>query len=330
MSVGTLQSAGMGAPLTSVMPFRILNKGPEYFRRQGENGARKPSAVERLEADKAKYVKSKQVASTKQEPIRPVLSRQPLFSPGVRRVLLTPSRRCSPTSPRGENRAPKSSLNLEILNNLINICDSPLTSPRADKAPWQEPEKMQISSTPSTPVSHRTPNTMAVRRVDVRPGDVVPRIQCPDILVSASVESPSNSCLPVDSPLCSPASTPNDPGKKQTLLHRSKSDLSDRYSRASANLERFFNYCGLDPGEVSNIGAEHFVRASSDIVSLKIHSVSAESSEYAQSQVSVATAEETPASTRIPYGISIIERNARVIKWLYGLRQVREAQKLST
>ncbi|CAI9597253.1 unnamed protein product [Staurois parvus] len=284
------------------MPFRILNKGPEYFRRQAENGARKPSAVERLEADKAKYVKSKQVASTKQEPIRPVLSRQPLFSPGVRRVLLTPSRRCSPAAPRGENRAPKSSLNLEILNNLINICDSPLTSPRADKVPWQEPEKTQNSSTPSTPASYRTPNTMAVRRVDVRP----------------------------DSPLCSPSSTPNDPGKKQTLLHRSKSDLSDRYSRASADLERFFNYCGLDPGEVSNIGAEHFVRASSDIVSLKFHSVSAESSEYAQSQVSVATPEETPASTRIPYGISIIERNARVIKWLYGLRQAREAQKSST
>nr|DBA21979.1 TPA: hypothetical protein GDO54_013083 [Pyxicephalus adspersus] len=320
----------MGAPLTSVMPFRILNKGPEYFRRQAENGARKPSAVERLEADKAKYVKSKQVASTKQEPIRPALARQPLFSPGVRRVLLTPTRRCSPTSHRGENRAPKSSLNLEILNNLINICDSPLTSPRADKVPWQEVEKTQNSSTPSTPSSQRAPSTMAVRRVDVRPADVVSPIKCPEILVTSLVETPTKSCLAFDSPICSPASTPNDPGKKQTLLHRSKSDLSDRYSRASADLERFFNYCGLDPGEVSNIGAEHFVRASSDIVSLKIHSVSAESSEYAQSQVSAATPEETPASARIPYGISIIERNARVIKWLYGLRQAREAQKSST
>ncbi|KAM5135448.1 protein FAM110A [Mantella aurantiaca] len=330
MSVGTLQAAGMGAPLPSVMPFRILNKGPEYFRRQAENGARKPSAVERLEADKAKYVKSKQVASTKQEPVRPALSRQPLFSPGVRRVLLTPSRRCSPAAHRGENRAPKSSLNLEILNNLINICDSPLTSPRADKVPWQEPEKTQNLS---TPVSHRTPNTMAVRRVDVRPGDVVvvlPPIQCPDILVASLVDSPAKPCPPGEGPLCSPAGTPNDPGKRQTLLHRSKSDLSDRYSRASADLERFFNYCGLDPGEVSTIGAEHFVRASSDIVSLKFHSVSAESSEYAQSQVSAATPEEAPAAARIPYGISIIERNARVIKWLYGLRQSREAQKSST
>ncbi|XP_068118912.1 protein FAM110A isoform X1 [Hyperolius riggenbachi] len=330
MSVGTLQPAGMGAPHTSVMPFRILNKGPDYFRRQAESGARKPSAVERLEADKAKYVKSKQVVSTKQEPIRPVLSRQPLFSPGVQRVLLAPSRKCSLTGQRGENRAPKTSLNLETLNNLINICDAPLTSPRADKVLWQEAEKS--SSMPSTPISHRAASTTAVRRVDVRPGDALPLVPCPDILVTTVAESPAKPCPPVpgDSTLCSPAATPSDPGKKQTLLQRSKSDLSDRYSRASADLERFFNYCGLDPGEVSTIGAEHFVRASSDIVSVKFHSVSAESSEYAQSQVSAATPEETPASTRIPYGISIIERNARVIKWLYGLRQAREAQKSST
>ncbi|KAK1899098.1 Protein FAM110B [Dissostichus eleginoides] len=57
-----------GAPFTSAMPFRILNKGPDYFRRQAEPGARKLSAVERLEADKAKYVKSQQVALTRQAP----------------------------------------------------------------------------------------------------------------------------------------------------------------------------------------------------------------------------------------------------------------------
>ncbi|KAG9474623.1 hypothetical protein GDO78_004756, partial [Eleutherodactylus coqui] len=230
------------------------------------------------------------------------------FSPGVRRVLLTPNRK---GSPRGENRSAKNSLNLEILNNLINICDSPLTSPRADIVPWPEPETPPNSC---SPVGHRSPSTTAVRRVDVRPGDAPRRPPCPDILITPA----------------SPTGTPSEKGKKQTLLHRSKSDLSDRYSRASADLERFFNYCGLDPGEVSTIGAEHFVRASSDIVSIKFHSVSTESSEYAPSQVSAATPEETPAATttRIPYGISIIERNARVIKWLYGLRQARDVQKL--
>ncbi|KAM8947690.1 protein FAM110A [Pelodytes ibericus] len=327
MSVSTLQSEGMGAPLTSVMPFRILNKGPEYFRRQAEGGTRKPSAVERLEADKAKYVKSKQVATTKQEPVRPALSRQPLFSPGVRRVLLTPNRRGSPSSQRPEGRGSKSSLNLEILNKLINICDSPLTSPRADVSPWQEQEKSKDQSRPDTPSSYRVPSTAAVRRVDVRPGDALHPVQCPDIVVTPVMASPARSGFLTDGSLCSPGHSPSDTGKRQTILHRSKSDLSDRYSRASADLERFFNYCGLDPGEVACIGAEHFVRASSDIVSAKFHSVSAGSSECGQSQLSAVTPEEAPAA-RIPYGVSIIERNARVIKWLYGQRQAREAQKI--
>ncbi|XP_063281694.1 protein FAM110A [Pelobates fuscus] len=331
MSVGTLQSNGMGAPLTSAMPFRILNKGPEYFKRQNDGGSRKLSAVERLEADKAKYVKSKHVAANKQEPVRAPLTRQPLFSPGVRRVLLTPNRKGSPTSQRAEGRTSKTSLNLDILNNLINICDSPLTSPRADVSPWQELEKPRDLSRPETPSSHRAPSTSAVRRVDVRPGETLRPLKVPDVVVTPVMASPARSGLPTDhpfrSPLCSPLCSPTDPGKRQATLQRSKSDLSDRYSRASADLERFFNYCGLDPGEVATIGAEHFARASSDIVSLKFHSVSAESSECAQSQFSAVTPEETPAS-RNPYGISIIERNARVIKWLYGLRQARDAQKM--
>ncbi|MEE6523709.1 hypothetical protein FKM82_022726 [Ascaphus truei] len=286
------------------MPFRILNKGPDYFRRQAESRARKPSAVERLEADKAKYVKSKQVAGTKQEPVRPPLPKQPLFSPGVRRVLLTPNRRGSPAAQRAEGRESKNSLNLEILNNLINICDSPLVSPRADAGSWQEQTQARGPPSLCTPTGHRAPSTAAVRRVDVRPGDVLRPLQCPSILITPALGSPA------------------DPGKKPTLLHRSKSDLSDRFSRASADLERFFNYCGLGAGEVATIGVEHFARASSDIVSVKFHSVSTASSERARSQNSAATLEETPAA-RMPYGISIIERNARVIKWLYGLRQAR-------
>uniref|UniRef100_A0A1A8SIA4 Ring finger protein, transmembrane 2 n=2 Tax=Nothobranchius TaxID=28779 RepID=A0A1A8SIA4_9TELE len=66
-----------GVPFTSAMPFRILNKGPGYFRPPAESGTRKLSAVERLEADKAKYVKSQQVALTRQAPIQPPI-RKPL------------------------------------------------------------------------------------------------------------------------------------------------------------------------------------------------------------------------------------------------------------
>ncbi|XP_017279163.1 protein FAM110C [Kryptolebias marmoratus] len=59
------------SPIGSPSPLRLLNKGPDYLRRQIDGGShgRSISAVERLEADKAKYVKSQQVINTKQEPV---------------------------------------------------------------------------------------------------------------------------------------------------------------------------------------------------------------------------------------------------------------------
>lgn len=123
--------------------------------------------------------------------------------------------------------------------------------------------------------------------------------------------------------------------RKHPSLHRSKSDLSDRYSRATADLERFFNYCGLDPDEVEGMGGvECFTRANSDIVSVsKLRSVSTPSSECGDEPDGARDGEGDDdeenkpgrANERVPYGISVIERNARVIKWLYGIRQARDA-----
>uniref|UniRef100_A0A8C5TUC0 Family with sequence similarity 110 member A n=1 Tax=Malurus cyaneus samueli TaxID=2593467 RepID=A0A8C5TUC0_9PASS len=277
---------------------------PAYFRRHAEPGAGKPSAVERLEADKAKYVKSQRVASTKQEPVKPLLLKQPLFTPGVRRAVLTPSRRVPPGPRRAEAASPKTSLDLEILNNLINL------SPAAEGA----------AKPPESPAATKAPGSVAVRRVDVRP------CGAPRSPMAPVPASPIPGGLPVTPSRGSPARPES--ARRQPLLHRSKSDLSDRLSRATADLERFFNYCGLDPEEMQDMGAERFARASSDIVSLKFHSVSTASSEAGHSPPSAATPEGRPAE-RVPYGISIIERNARVIKWLYGLRQAREPQQVS-
>ncbi|KAJ6655879.1 hypothetical protein lerEdw1_004649 [Lerista edwardsae] len=361
MPVETLQASSHAlkavpatAPFTSAMPFRILNKGPEYFRRQAAPGAaRKPSAVERLEADKAKYVKSQQVASTRQEPVRPRFLKQPLFTPGVRRAMLAPSRKTPQGGRRAEVCGPKTSLNLDILNNLINLCDSPLAFPKAEKSPAEHPwlaeaHSRRPGSLPDTPrkkspldgmsklsqssASSKPPSTVAVRRVDVRPCGVLRTRVTPTIQLTPVSASPAHTRVLPASPLNSPS--PCGPGlrtesaKRQATLHRSKSDLSDRYSRATADLERFFNYCGLDPEEVGDMKVEHFTRASSDIVSVKFHSVSTTSSEGTRSRHSAVTMEERQAE-RMPYGISIIERNARVIKWLYGLRQAREPQQVS-
>ncbi|KAL4655415.1 protein FAM110B-like [Arapaima gigas] len=409
MPVETLQPSDgrmVGTPFTSAMPFRILNKGPDYFRRPVEPGNRKMSAVERLEADKAKYVKSQQVASTRQEPVKPPVIRKPLMSPSMIlqcRVNAPPARKAL-RCPGDRRGAP---LNLDILNNLINISDPPPVAPSPASSPLQKnshqhgtnssssssssfsllggqlPEDQNRCPPPvparavraGVPAPGGSPNTVTVRRVDVRPQAEVRKPQraqqqplVPPPLASSTPPSATPTPPQAPSPLATPATPtsslaqpfhPSSPlllrstlppaspaftrlssassrgsTRKHPSLHRSKSDLSDRYSRATADLERFFNYCGLDPEEVEGMGVEHFARASSDIVSVsKLRSVSTPSSECAgQSQHSCQGAEEDEEalpSERVPYGISVIERNARVIKWLYGIRQARDTHTIS-
>lgn len=443
-------------PFTSAMPFRILNKGPDYFRRQNEPGTRKLSAVERLEADKAKYVKSQQVALNRQAPIKPPIIRKPLVPPGLmlQCQISTPPARKVPRCPADENagregpagrRGP--ALNLDILNNLINdVCDGPLTCSQSSSStspsssspssgaksigssvenegssrllnnlkPIAHTTTTTTSSTTSSctssplntlrptdqarrpppvpargprmciPAPYNSPNSVTVRRVDVRPQADIRRPQRAQLLPQLRLRQtaqgqvphpqvpppppptqsqppphiqtkpptpalPSPPAYPPRSPLlaragmippASPAFTrlsnasSKGSGRKHPSLHRSKSDLSDRFSRATADLERFFNYCGLDPGEVEGMGGvERFTRANSDIVSVsKLRSVSTPSSECGEEADRTGEDcgdeddQEGPsrANERVPYGISVIERNARVIKWLYGIRQARE------
>ncbi|EDL05944.1 RIKEN cDNA 5430432M24, isoform CRA_d, partial [Mus musculus] len=290
MPVDTLSP---GAPATPALPFRLRTKVPGYLLpRPADGGARKPSAVERLEADKAKYVKSLRVANTRQEPVQPPLVRQPLFSPGPRGPVLTPSRRVLPCSGR------RPQLDLDILSSLINLCDSPVSPSEASRTPGR-PEGSAHKVPPATP-PRPPPSTVAVRRVDVRP-------------------LPASPARPYPSPGTTTTSSPGRPPG----LQRSKSDLSERFSRAAADLERFFNFCGLDPEEARGLGVAHLARASSDIVSLAGPSAGPCSSEGGCSRRSSATVEERSLD-RVPYGVSVIERNARVIKWLYGLRQARD------
>lgn len=441
-----------GVAFTSAMPFRILNKGPDYFRRQAEPGARKLSAVERLEADKAKYVKSQQVALTRQAPIKPPIIRKPLLPPGMmlQCQISTPPARKVPRCPadmenggsrEGPVRRRGPALNLDILNNLINdVCDGPTTSSHSSSStspsssspssgaksigsslsaeqersnrllnnlkPLNQANSSSTSSCTSSPlnanlqspaaepsrrpppvparaprigvpVPYSSPNSVTVRRVDVRPQaemrkpqrtplqpqlrprqtaqGQVPHPQVPPPPPPQNhpqVNSTSSQTLPPPpaymppSPLlvragmippASPAFTrisnasSKGSSRKHPTLHRSKSDLSDRYSRATADVERFFNYCGLDPDEVEGMGGvEHFTRANSDIVSIsKLRSVSTPSSEAERAREDEFEDdnedERAAANDRVPYGISVIERNARVIKWLYGIRQARDA-----
>lgn len=164
-------------------------------------------------------------------------------------------------------------------------------------------------------------------------------------LPPAQRPAPSPSPCDNSTPQSLPCDAPADPSlelelgssvARRSSLHRSKSDLSDRYARAGADVERFFNYCGLDPEELESVGPENFARANSDIVSLNFRSASMISSDCDRSRRSSNDGlsdgeedEEEEAGERVPYGISAVERNARVIKWLYSIKQARETQKVS-
>jgi len=97
-------------PAGSPSPLRLLNKGPDYLRRQIDGGGygRSISAVERLEADKAKYVKSQQVINTKQEPVLAPCATPP--PPQPRRAISVPGGPTPRLPPRRSSNAPFSPL----------------------------------------------------------------------------------------------------------------------------------------------------------------------------------------------------------------------------
>lgn len=373
-------------------------------------GTRKPSAVERLEADKAKYVKSQQVALKKQQP---VIS----SSSNSQNAAQQPSRKI-PARPAKAETPP---LNMEHLCKLIDgVSDTttiPVVSSQANgtskaqdgvdpskniSATLEEPSVRSASTSQGKPAVE-TP-TMTVRRVDVRPQlpqmrmTSRPQIQSrsptqqtiPTQLLrllrpytqpnqqtfdfkrlhnvtnvtrgpikppnSAALISPSSNSpsLPPSTktntePLSSPTpltppsvasllaknecQSPPSPAftrhsstssRKRPSLTRSKSDVSDCFSRAGAELERFFNYCGLDPSDIDELA-----RPGSDIVSVsRLRSASAPASEHTAEGED--EDEEAAKDDRPAYGVSVIERNARVIKWLYGMRQAKESPKVAS
>ncbi|KAM6981701.1 protein FAM110A [Tautogolabrus adspersus] len=414
MPSGTLQQLPRQPARTVVTatPPRLRQKGlvgPDFLRQFPTAASRpKQSAVERLEADKAKYVKS-QVALSKHQPVRPPEVRQPLLNPST---ALRPTRK-TPTPTKTKQEGVQ--LDLEHLSNLINgVNDGPQPGVKAEDRPvgaesspqqtpagtpqkkerpcppprpdWSSPAKVRLkASGPArveSPGSTGSPAAGTVRRVDVMPQAGPARTPCrppqfirqplqplhsqsplrpvashlrrfPPRTTTISPLKPVVALPKPENPASSPDETPvlappllnlpvfppsspaitrlsSSSSRKRRSLTRSKSDMSDRFSRAGTELERFFNLCGLDPADL-----KEWTGSSSDIVSLaRFRSVSAPGSEVAGSGREEEDEEEEEdarnAAGRVPYGVSVIERNARVIKWLYGLRHAKDNANKST
>ncbi|XP_015267137.1 PREDICTED: protein FAM110D [Gekko japonicus] len=345
-------------------PLELLNRGPDYLRRQLEvsSGGRTPSAVERLEADKAKYVKSQQVINSRQEPV--LLYYTPQSSPCFRRPLTLHQRNefsqgivvssdgpgpkkpppspQSPTTRRGSGRRGLrpdslviyrqkrdcSSVNKE--NNkgysLVRwLFQSPLrdgcsSSPFLRSLVGEGQQQAAQEDTPMAWVATGKEETRTLSSISIltrsstrstgKTSDNNPRHQ-------------SSSHVDKD-----PIPSSTSPGPRS-----SKRELAPCCSLPLSEKERFFNYCGLDRNLVEVLGAERFKPGgswevgSSGLLFGSMGSASSERSSPSHNEGQLST--EEPGEKQ-PVSVSVIERNARVIKWLYSCQQARTAAKEST
>ncbi|NXU38774.1 F110C protein, partial [Drymodes brunneopygia] len=353
------RAVGMHAisDLHSSLPLRLLNKGPEYLRRQLEAG--KPgrkSAVERLAADKAKYVKSQQVISTRQDPVIALSS----ASESSSETCSVGSRAAGRELGRGTGAKPPE------LGRAGSSCRAPL-----QHGPPIARRSTKRQMRPDSLVIYRQKCELGRgQSQDSSRGNVVRRIfngsikekhlaspELPRVMEDiAATESneplsakdgdhePSDheavQTVPVSTEgagVCtkeherpSKLSTPPEEVKevKRRGLHRSQSDISSRYSKSFAEFETFFKYCGLEQEVIEDLGRENF-SVVSDNVSYKIRSISVATSESEFTRHSGDEGLlEDELTEQVPSSTSVIERNARIIKWLYTCKKAKEANKV--
>ncbi|XP_056585431.1 protein FAM110A [Triplophysa dalaica] len=199
-------------------------------------------------------------------------------------------------------------INLKRLQNITTASRGPIKPPSspAQISPSSKSPSSPFNSQPS-PIKPNTEPASCTSPTQMTPTSVPPLLH--------DFQSPPSPAITDRSSTSS---------RKRPSLTRSKSDVSDCFSRAGAEIERFFNYCGLNPSDLKELA-----RPGSDIVSVsRLRSASAPTSERT-AEGEEEEEEDTAKDERPAYGISVIERNARVIKWLYGMRQAKESPKVA-
>ncbi|XP_043837342.1 protein FAM110C [Dromiciops gliroides] len=385
-------SLGMYAlsDLDSSLTIRLLHKGPDYLRRQIERGDRaKKSAVERLAADKAKYVKSQQVIGTKQEPARlssasessseacSVESRKsskdstgrkesdsgdtwcptpqpafPVARRGINRRQLRPDslviyrQKCELVKGQGTESA-RGGLVRKILQvpSKEKMIVSP-DMPRVKEEARAESEEVRLESKEAKPETKETKlggEGTRLESKETRMENKETRLESEEAsLKNKEARVDNKDTAPPNHPATTPLVTPSSEDKvpmkapvvtaelrdvKRRSLHRSKSDISSRYSKSFSEFDTFFKYCGLDPEVVEDLGRENF-SAGWDHRSFKIRSVSIATSEGGFSHHSGDEGLlEEELTEQVPSTTSVIERNARIIKWLYTCKKAKETEK---
>ncbi|NXD24806.1 F110C protein, partial [Spelaeornis formosus] len=351
------RAVGMHAisDLHSSLPLRLLNKGPEYLRRQLEAG--KPgrkSAVERLAADKAKYVKSHQVISSRQDPVIALssasgssgetcsvesnaASRERGRGPGAKALELGKAvSSCRAPLPHGPPIARRSTRRQVRPDSLViyrQKCElgrgQSQDSSRGSlvRRIFHGSIKEKQLASPELPrVMEDVGAAESSEPLSAKDGDREPSDHGAVQTLAVSTEGAGVCTEERERP--SKLSTPPEEVKevRRRGLHRSQSDISSRYSKCFAESDTFFKYCGLDQEVIEDLGRENF-SVVSDNVSFKIRSISVATSESEFTRHSGDEGLlEDELSEQVPSSTSVIERNARIIKWLYTCKKATETK----
>ncbi|KFZ60435.1 Protein FAM110C, partial [Podiceps cristatus] len=354
------RAVGMHAisDLHSSLTLRLLSKGPEYLRRQMEAGSPgRKSAVERLAADKGKYGKRRQVIGTQQEPVIVLSS----ASESSSETCSVGSKKVSRDFGRGKGAKP-----LELAK-AVYACRAPLqhgppiarrSTPKRQMRPdslviyrqkcefgrgqsqdssrgslvrriFQGSVKEKQLASPEMPrVMEDAAATESKEPLSAKDDDHELSNRGAEQTVAVSSEAPGVRTKEHERP--SKLSIP--PGEvkevKRRGLHRSQSDISSRYSKSFSEFDTFFKYCGLEQEVIEDLGRENF-SVVSDNVSFKIRSISVATSESDFTRHSGDEGLlEDELTEQVPSSTSVIERNARIIKWLYTCKKARETNKV--
>ncbi|XP_006883553.1 PREDICTED: protein FAM110D [Elephantulus edwardii] len=247
---------------------------------------RTPSAVERLEADKAKYVKTHQLIAKRQEP-----ALRGACGP------LTPHP-CNELGPPASPRTPRSARR-----------GSGRRQPRPDSLIFYR-QKRDCKAT--------------LNKENAKGQGLVRRL-----FLGSPRDATSSSPGPAERPGVWTASpdVPEATGKR-ALCPTCSLPLSEK--------ERFFNYCGLERALVEVLGAERFSPQSWGADSSPPSGTSPppgsrDTSDWTSSDSGAegpdcAGGDEAEAAGSARDGrpqVSVVERNARVIQWLYGCQRAR-------
>ncbi|XP_023560554.1 protein FAM110C [Octodon degus] len=307
----------------------------------------RPSAVERLAADRARFSRgpggggdptSKNCSLGDNR--NPVSEPRSLDAPGG---VQQPSALQVPT-PVSRRVIPRRPLRPDSLVIYRQKCDF-VRSPGSEgsrgslvKKLFPGPGRDRTSEPPATP--------RLVRAERTKPDSVTPEVPrrsgttsnpaIPGNSRTSGVPAASAQPMPLGSPavpvILGSIATPENRARtssprvaRRPGLQRSHSDLSRRSCDPGAERDAFFQFCGLDPEVVEALGRDNF-SAGSDCAVLKVRSVSVATSEGGFSHHSGGEddgLQEEALTEQVPSTTSIVERNARIIKWLYTCKKAK-------